>query len=289
MKRKLVLAAASAVLAAAMSATPAFASTPVAPAPVAPASPAFTTTFTTASLSSSVLKFKTDAKLYYDDAGFSTNHYTYTSAELRMLATVIYMEARGEPYACKLAIGNVVMNRVLAPGYPGSTIKDVVTRPNQFCYSPSAQPDAECIKAATDVLKYEAWSVPQNTYFFRSTASTSNWGSHKFYKRIGHTAFYTDSYSGRYNGSLIPDKLYRRTYKWPEYGCAVNGNVKKVQVMLSSLGYKTSQDGWFGAGTRTALIDFQKKYGLTADGVAGPATLKKLISKYGLSKYMKLK
>jgi spore germination cell wall hydrolase CwlJ-like protein len=287
MKRKILLVVAAGIVAASMTTSPAFASARTAPAarPMFAASASAATTLTEC-----VNKFQTKATKYYNSYGFSSNRYAYTAAELKMLAVVIYREAKSEPYACKVAIGNVVMNRVLAPGYPGATIKEVVTRPNQFSYSASTQPNAECIKAATDVLKYELWVVPQNTYFFKSSSSTANWGRHTFYKRIGHTAFYRDSnYKGRYNGTAIPGKLYQRVYKWPQYGCTVSRNVRKIQTMLTKLGFKTTADGWFGASTKDALVKFQKKYGLTADGIAGPATLKKLISKYGLSSYLKLK
>ncbi len=53
--------------------------------------------------------------------------------------------------------------------------------------------------------------------------------------------------------------------------------VKTLQTKLKRWGYYTgSIDGKFGAATKTAVIAFQKKNGLTADGVAGPATLKAL-------------
>jgi peptidoglycan hydrolase-like protein with peptidoglycan-binding domain len=241
------------------------------------------------SLNTLVLQFKVTAKSYYDDVNYSSNHYTYTAAELKMLAVVIDRESGSQPYACKIAIGNVVMNRVIAPGYPGETIKDVVTRPNQFSYSATATPDADSIKAAHEILDYETWAVPQNVYFFKATTSKANWGSHKYYKNFGNTAFYTDSYSGRYNGSTVPAKLYERVFKWPQYGCVPAKRVKKVQIMLNALGFKTTTDGWFGSGTKAALVKYQTKYGLTADGIAGPTTLKSLIKKYGINKFLKLK
>lgn len=235
--------------------------------------------------------FQVTADKYYNDMGFSSNHYDYTDAELKMLAIVIYDEVRGSPEKAKIAVADVVMNRVLSPGYPGSTIEAVVTRPNQFAYNPSVNPSADCIAAAREVLDHEVWVVPQNTYFFRATKSTANWSSHKFYEVIGSTAFYTDSkYAGRYNGADIPPSLYTRTFKWPQYGCKPAARVRTLQVMLKSLGYgnKLVTDGYLGMGTKDAVIAFQKASGLTQDGVAGPATLKKLINKYGLSKYQKL-
>ena len=53
--------------------------------------------------------------------------------------------------------------------------------------------------------------------------------------------------------------------------------VKEVQRRLKQWGYyKGSVDGVFGTGTRSAVISFQKKNGLTADGVVGKATYKAL-------------
>ena len=53
--------------------------------------------------------------------------------------------------------------------------------------------------------------------------------------------------------------------------------VKEVQRRLKRWGYYSgSVDGVFGAGTRAAVISFQKKNGLTADGVVGKSTYKAL-------------
>lgn len=53
--------------------------------------------------------------------------------------------------------------------------------------------------------------------------------------------------------------------------------VKEVQRRLKQWGYYSGGvDGVFGAGTRAAVIAFQKKNGLTADGVVGKATYKAL-------------
>lgn len=50
--------------------------------------------------------------------------------------------------------------------------------------------------------------------------------------------------------------------------------VRLVQQRLQDLGYYPGLvDGIYGTGTRNALINFQRNQGLTADGVAGPATL----------------
>lgn len=55
--------------------------------------------------------------------------------------------------------------------------------------------------------------------------------------------------------------------------------VKEIQRRLIELKHLTgSADGTFGAGTKTAVIAFQKAAGLTADGVVGSGTLNKLFS-----------
>lgn len=60
---------------------------------------------------------------------------------------------------------------------------------------------------------------------------------------------------------------------------STGAKVKSMQQRLKALGYYTgSVDGTFGEGTRKALVAFQKANGLTADGVAGTATLNKLHS-----------
>ena len=278
MKRKISLAMAAAVLTVFMGFGGAPATAQALPAPAYAAVDANTL----------VPKFMVQASKYYNSMGYSTNRYVVTDKELTMLAIVIHREANGESYQAKLAVGNVVMNRVLSPGYPGSTIEAVVTAPNQFSYSASTKPSAECKKAAWDVLHYETWVVPQNIYFFKCSPSKANWGRHKYWGHIGSTAFYSDVYSGRSNASDVPPAVFKRTYKWPQYGCKPAARVRYIQAMLKSFGYKVAADGWFGEGTRDAVVAFQKSKGLVADGIAGPATLRAMIKKYGVSKLQKL-
>lgn len=53
--------------------------------------------------------------------------------------------------------------------------------------------------------------------------------------------------------------------------------VRQIQTKLKELGYFNSNvDGIFGAKTQSAVKAFQKSKGLTADGIAGPKTLKAL-------------
>lgn len=58
---------------------------------------------------------------------------------------------------------------------------------------------------------------------------------------------------------------------------AKGGEVKEVQRRLKNWGYYAGEvDGVFGAKTRAAVVAFQKKNGLTADGIVGAATYRAL-------------
>lgn len=73
-------------------------------------------------------------------------------------------------------------------------------------------------------------------------------------------------YVQRENGSAV--------YTLSKLGSRGN-EVRQVQKKLKELGfYKGSVDGIYGTGTQKAVKSFQKNCGITADGIAGPKTLK---------------
>ncbi|MEL7602823.1 MAG: cell wall hydrolase [Bacillota bacterium] len=236
-----------------------------------------------------VTYYMVEADLYYNECGYSSNYYEYTDDDVYMLAQLIYGEARGELTKGKIAVANVVMNRVLSRGYPGSTIKDVITAPGQFSgYSSSIRPNSSCKSAARQVLEKQVWVIPQNVYFFNSDRREGeDWGSHDFYAKIGNHCFYTESYSGRSRNGNVPPALFERTFKWPQYGCKVEKRVKRLQYMLNKLGYDVKADGYFGMDSKEAFMQFQSDHGLHADGVAGPDTIEKLIKTFGVENYIK--
>ena len=51
-----------------------------------------------------------------------------------------------------------------------------------------------------------------------------------------------------------------------------------LQKALINRGYKISADGIFGTQTKEALIKYQKSRGITADGICGAGTVKKIIN-----------
>ena len=69
------------------------------------------------------------------------------------------------------------------------------------------------------------------------------------------------------------DAEYAVTYKQGSSGAVV----KTIQQKLKNWGYYTGAvDGIYGAKTKAAVIQFQKKNGLTADGIVGSKTLSAL-------------
>lgn len=66
------------------------------------------------------------------------------------------------------------------------------------------------------------------------------------------------------------------------WSCNVSGQVRTVQRILNTCNYtgrdgkKLAEDGVFGVNTEFAVINYQKKHSLDADGVVGPATWKAL-------------
>ena len=56
-----------------------------------------------------------------------------------------------------------------------------------------------------------------------------------------------------------------------------NANVMKLQQDLHTLGYLSANPtGYFGALTETAVMNFQRQYGLTPDGIVGSKTITQL-------------
>lgn len=61
----------------------------------------------------------------------TTTTKSYTNAELRLLACVVFTEAGNQSYAGKLAVANVVLNRVDNKNFP-NTMKGVIYQRSQF-------------------------------------------------------------------------------------------------------------------------------------------------------------
>lgn len=85
---------------------------------------------------------------------------TFSDGDRALLAAIIYCEAGGESYAGKLAVGAVVINRVLSSRYPG-TVVGVIYQKSQFSPVGSGRLElalatgkatADCYKAADEAM-----------------------------------------------------------------------------------------------------------------------------------------
>lgn len=85
---------------------------------------------------------------------------TFAEGDRFLLASIIYCEAGGEPYEGQLAVGAVVINRVLSSKYPDN-VRDVVYAPYQFSPVGSGRLElvmaqnkatASCYKAADEAM-----------------------------------------------------------------------------------------------------------------------------------------
>ena len=61
------------------------------------------------------------------------------------------------------------------------------------------------------------------------------------------------------------------TYRQVGYG-STGSAVTKLQTALNEHGYDLDVDGIFGEKTQAAVRDYQEKYGLKLDGIAGKET-----------------
>ncbi len=115
---------------------------------------------------------------------------TFAEGDRYLLANLIYCEAGGEPYEGKVAVGSVVINRVLSSVYP-DTVVGVIYQNKQF--SPVAsgrlalalansKATAACYQAADEAMS--GYSNVGNCVYFRTPVpglSGINIGGHVFY------------------------------------------------------------------------------------------------------------
>ena len=121
----------------------------------------------------------------------------YNSTDLYWLSRIISAEAKGEPFAGQIAVGNVVVNRVRSSQFP-NTVKGVVFDTKYGTqFSPVASgtiyntPTASAVRAAKICLEGYSLSTKM-IYFYNPAIATSSWigrtrpyimtiGNHKFY------------------------------------------------------------------------------------------------------------
>ncbi|MDQ0193995.1 cell wall hydrolase [Paenibacillus wynnii] len=126
----------------------------------------------------------------------ATWQYAVSEEEMHLLQKIVMAEAEGEPYQGKVAVANVVLNRLRSANFP-DTIKEVIYQRSQF--SPVAngrlkrvKPDQDSINAVNAALS-GVKKVSDDTYFFLSLKLAQDLTVHhtrKYAKTIGNHTFY---------------------------------------------------------------------------------------------------
>ncbi|MBS4171842.1 cell wall hydrolase [Bacillus sp. FJAT-49736] len=121
-----------------------------------------------------------------------------SSADKDLMARLVHAEAVGEPYAGKVAVATVVLNRVKDSNFP-STIKGVIYQieSGHYAFTPvqngriNQQADAESKRAVNEAIAFNSQSQG-SLYFYNPKTAKSSWifsrkttvtiGNHRFAK-----------------------------------------------------------------------------------------------------------
>lgn len=102
-----------------------------------------------------------------------------TSEEEYLLASIIWLESRGESFEGQQAIAEIVLNRLIADGFP-NTIHDIIFAENQFtttAFLDDAKPGEIQYKAIKTALTGES-VLPVDVYYFgRYPKNDRIWGT----------------------------------------------------------------------------------------------------------------
>jgi N-acetylmuramoyl-L-alanine amidase len=141
---------------------------------------------------------QTQTILYAQATTLSRATSTTAATNLYWLSRIINAEAEAEPYAGKVAVGNVVINRVNS-GTFANTIKGVIFEYSQGLpqFSPVADgtiyntPSAASVQAAKDALAGQR-PVGSAQFFFNPDKATARWivENKTYVTRIGDHVFY---------------------------------------------------------------------------------------------------
>ena len=102
---------------------------------------------------------------------------SYVSSDHRLLARLVYAEARGESYKGQVAVAAVVLNRVSSASFP-NTVSGVIYQSGAFsCVSNGSincTPDDSCIRAALDALN--GWDPTGGClYYYNAKTAADSW------------------------------------------------------------------------------------------------------------------
>ncbi len=121
----------------------------------------------------------------------------YDSDEVYWLAKIISAESQGEPLLGKIAVGNVILNRVNSAEFPNTIYGVIFDRKYGTQFSPVANGtiynDATWESTVAAKICLEGYSVSNKIlYFVNPKFSPNSWISRNrvFFRQIGNHAFY---------------------------------------------------------------------------------------------------
>ncbi|WP_335868888.1 cell wall hydrolase [Bacillus sp. 2205SS5-2] len=122
-----------------------------------------------------------------------------SQADKELMAKLVHAEAKGEPYAGKVAVATVLLNRVDSAEFP-NTVKGVIyerSAGGYYAFSPvkngsiNEQADAQDMKAVNEALAFRGQGRG-SVYFYNPSTAKSTWifsrevtvtiGNHRFAK-----------------------------------------------------------------------------------------------------------
>ncbi|WP_407654278.1 MULTISPECIES: spore cortex-lytic enzyme [Caproicibacterium] len=116
----------------------------------------------------------------------------YSSNDIKLLATIVSAEARGEPYEGQVAVAAVILNRVEHPSFP-NTLAGVIYQPGAFSCLTDGGVNAEVADSAYKAVRdaINGWDPSGGAvYYYNPAKSTSKWifsrpvitviGNHRF-------------------------------------------------------------------------------------------------------------
>ncbi|MFT0802344.1 cell wall hydrolase [Bacillus swezeyi] len=115
-----------------------------------------------------------------------------TGEEKELLSRLVHAEAKGESFKGKVAVANVVLNRVDDGGFPDS-IKSVIYQKNAFepvlNGSINRRPDRESVEAVEVAVDHDKKETDA-LYFYNPDIATDGWiKTRKVVERIGNHVF----------------------------------------------------------------------------------------------------
>ncbi len=121
----------------------------------------------------------------------------YTDDEIYWLSKIIHAESQGEPMAGKVAVGNVILNRVESRDYPNTIYGVIFDRKNGVQFSPVLdgsiyqKPLGDSVIAAKLALEGEE-IAGRSLFFLNPKTAQSNWivKNRPYYMTIRNHEFY---------------------------------------------------------------------------------------------------